>query len=354
MADAPAPAPGHHPVDLVPGPGPATALVGAIDAALAQRTAALLAPAGRPPAGHQVLQVELDDAPDALRRAVRGTEPAGRGRVRVLLCGPDSSAEEVVGAALLAPTLAEWGHRLDDAALLPGRSPAYSVRYQPIVDLATGSTVGYEGLIRARVGERELETESLLDRAGRGGWLGDLDRLGRSLALGGLGPWLGAGLLFLNVLAPGGSFDEVALVETLERAGRLGLEPDQVVLEATERNRYSDLDGAVAQMDRLRQRGARLAIDDVGAGWASLEVVTRFRPDVLKLSGRLVAHLPGEEAAAAIGAVVAMAHQLGTWVVAEGVESRQQAAALRSLGADWAQGHLFGHPVERDRAGGET
>jgi EAL domain-containing protein (putative c-di-GMP-specific phosphodiesterase class I) len=333
---------------LLPPDGPATLLVGARAAALAALVARLLVddPGTIPADG--LLRVDVDDARTAITRAAQGTDAAARERVRLLVCAPSASPDAVLAAALTAPTLAEWAHRLEDAAVLPGQSPSYGVRFQPIVDLRTGDTIGYEALIRATVAERRLDTEALLDRAARGGWSAELDRLGRSLALGGVGPWLGAGLLFLNVLAPGGSFDEDALGATLDRALALGLDADQVVFEATERNRYADLDVAVGQMERIRRRGARLAIDDVGAGWASLEAVTRFRPDVLKLSGRLVSRLPGPEASAAVGAVVKMAHQLGTWVVAEGVETRQQAAALRALDADWAQGHLFGRPVERD------
>lgn len=335
-----------EPEDLLPGHAPAAVLVGSPDPTLTRRTVEILEPGAIVEPDRRVVRLVVGDGRAGLERALSGIPELGRGRVRLVMGPPDADDDDVLTKALLAPTLTEWGHRLADAELLPSRSPAYEVRYQPIVDLATGSTIGYEALIRAQAGERELDVESLLDRATRGGWLAELDRLCRSLALGGVGPWLGAGLLFLNVLAPEGAFDERALEDTLDRAGRLGLEPDQLVLEATERNRYSDLGEAARQINRIRQRGARLAIDDVGSGWASLEVVARFRPDVLKLSGQLVAQLPGEEVVAAIGAVVAMAHQLGTWVVAEGVETPQQADALRSLGADWGQGHLFGHPLQ--------
>jgi EAL domain-containing protein (putative c-di-GMP-specific phosphodiesterase class I) len=334
----------------LPATGPAVIVVAAADPDLSARVAALLGRGlDRPDQDHQGLRwVSVDDAGAALSDAVAGLDQPARDRVKAFVAPDGGDTAEVVAAAVVAPTLAEWGHRLTDAELGPGRAPRYGVRYQPVVDLATGSTIGFEALILARAGSREVDVEALFDRAFRGGWQAELDRLGRSLAIGSLGPWLGAGLLFLNVVAPDGLFDESALDETVDRAVAVGLEPDQVVFEAIERNRYHDLDGAAAQLRRIRQRGARLAVDDVGGGWASLEVVAHFRPDIVKLSGRLVSRLPGPESSAVVGAVVAMAHQLGTWVVAEGVESRQQAAALRALGVDWAQGHLFGHPVERE------
>lgn len=346
MVHPPISAPDENPGDLLPGRGPVTVIVGCADPLLTLRTVELLAPGTSLDPGQRVVQVAVDEGRAALERTVLETPEVARGRVRLMLCPTGADPVEVVTGAVLAPTLSEWGHRLTDAEVLPHASPRYGVRYQPIVDLASGTAVGYEALITARAGDRELDVEALLDRATRGGWLAELDRLGRSLALGGIGPWLGGGLLFLNVLAPDGGFDESALNDTLARAERLGLDPDQLVLEATERNRYSSLPDAVAQMDRIRSRGVRLAIDDVGSGWASLEVVTRFRPDVLKLSGQLISQLPGQAAAAAVGAVVSMAHQLGTWVVGEGVETSEQADGLRALGVDWAQGHLFGRPVE--------
>jgi EAL domain-containing protein (putative c-di-GMP-specific phosphodiesterase class I) len=90
----------------------------------------------------------------------------------------------------------------------------------------------------------------------------------------------------------------------------------------------------------------RIAIDDVGDGYSSLRVATSFKPDVLKLSGDLVHSLPSSEATAIIKAVVDLAHQTGAWVVAEGVETDAQAAALLNLEVDWGQGILFGGPEQ--------
>ena len=77
-------------------------------------------------------------------------------------------------------------------------------------------------------------------------------------------------------------------------------------------------------------------------------VATSFKPDVLKLSGDLIAALPSSEAVAIIKAVVDLAHRTGAWVVAESVETEEQARVLRTLEVDWGQGNLFGAPETRE------
>lgn len=265
--------------------------------------------------------------------------------VKIAIVNLDAAPSELVEASLLAPTLAEIGRALDDDDRINAEID-YQIRYQPVVRLADRSIVGYEALIRADLNGDRLSAEDLIARAAKGGWLSEFDQLCRQHAIRGVGPWLGAGLLFLNILAPDGTFDLAAARRTIRQAEDIGLDPDQLVLEATERNRYTDIDLAAAQLTKLRNAGVRIAIDDVGDGYSSLRVATSFKPDVLKLSGDLIDALPGEEASAIIRAVVDLAHGTGAWVVAEGVETEAQAAALLRLEVDWGQGMLFGPPEQ--------
>lgn len=269
--------------------------------------------------------------------------------VKVAIVEPDASPADLVAASLFAPTLADVGRALDNEERVNSEID-YQIRYQPVVRLADRSIVGYEGLIRADLNGNRLSAEDLIARAAKGGWLPEFDQLCRQHAIRGVGPWLGAGLLFLNIMAPDGTFDLAAARRTIRQAEDIGLDPDQLVLEATERNRYTDIDLAAAQLTKLRGAGVRIAIDDVGDGYSSLRVATSFKPDVLKISGDLVDALPSDEATAIIRAVVELAHETGAWVVAEGVETEAQATALLRLEVDWGQGILFGRP-ERLPAG---
>lgn len=294
-----------------------------------------------------VLWVEVADGRAFLSRLLEDVPAAQRSAVRVAFAGPASSPEELVREALMAPTLDMVADRLEQEELA-SEPLDYEIRYQPIVRLSNRSIVGFEALLRARLGAEIIGAEDLITRATKGGWLSELDQLGRQLAIRGVGPWLGAGLLFLNIMAPDGTFDLSAARRTIRHAEDIGLEPDQLVFETAERNRYVDLDLAAAQLTKLRSSGVRLAIDDVGDGYSSLKVATSFKPDVLKLSGDLIAALPSSEAVAIIKAVVDLAHRTGAWVVAESVETEEQARVLRTLEVDWGQGNLFGAPETRE------
>ena len=97
---------------------------------------------------------------------------------------------------------------------------------------------------------------------------------------------------------------------------------------------------------RLKALGVSIAVDDYGAGPASLTRLTRLPIDVLKLDRSLVFGLPGDAAALRFaGAVTATAHRLGFKVIGEGVETEDQLRALRAAGCDVAQGYYFGAPM---------
>ncbi len=289
-----------------------------------------------------VLWVEVADGRSMLRKLIEHG-PADLSKVRIAFAPVATGLEDLASKALLAPTLDVVAEQLDRADLA-SEPLDYEIRFQPIVRLSNQSIVGFEALLRARLGSDVITADELIARATKGGWLDELDQLARQLAIRGIGPWLGAGLLFLNIMAPDGTFDLSAARRTIRHAEDIGLEPDQLVFEAAERNRYINIDLAAAQLSKLRNSGVRIAIDDVGDGYSSLRVATSFKPDVYKLAGELVTSLPGTETIAIVRAVVDLAHQTGAWVVAEHVETEEQADILRSLDVDWGQGNLFGAP----------
>ena len=294
-----------------------------------------------------VLWVEVPNGREFITVLMDQVVPAQRVNIKVAFATPTASPADLVHHALLAPNLAEVVDRLQEEDLA-AESLDYQILYQPIVRLSNRSVVGFEAVLRARIGDSPLGSEELIARATKGGWLTELDQLGRQLAIRGIGSWIGAGLLFLNIMAPDGTFDLAAARRTIRHAEDLGLEPDQLVFETAESNKYLDLDLATAQLNKLRSAGVRLAIDDVGDGYSSLKVATSFKPDVLKLAGDLVKSLPSAEAVAIIRAVVDLAHRTGAWVVAEQVETEEQARVLRSLEVDWGQGALYGDPESRE------
>jgi EAL domain-containing protein (putative c-di-GMP-specific phosphodiesterase class I) len=331
---------------VLPPSTPTLVLVGSNDpTVVAELDALTLATAASLDVRTGVLWTEVPDGRAFLDHLLE-TFTDSRNQIRFAFAEPRATVDALVRRALLAADLDTLANAVERAHLIAS-PPAYQVRYQPIVRLSDRRVIGFESLIRAHAEGEVIDAEELIARATRGEWLHELDELGRSMALGGVGPWLGAGLLFLNVMAPNGVFDVAAVTATVERALELGLDADQIVLEAMERNRYTDLAAAAAQIDSLRDLGVRVAVDDVGDGFSSLRVLGAFKPDIVKVAGQLVAELPSLEAEATIRAIVGLAHQTGAWVVAENIETIQQADQLERLEVDWGQGNFLGLPASR-------
>lgn len=248
--------------------------------------------------------------------------------------------------ALLGTTLSRHAARLgltDDSDAEPER---YEVRFQPIVSLKKRSAVGFEALVRGLGPQGVIDAQQLIETATLAGRVGAYDQLMRKLSLRAVdSSWLGEGLLFLNLGAPGGQFDTEAIHSCIDQAEALGISADQLVFEAVEWNRYNNVGAAARQLREIRKRGVRVAVDDVGDGFASLTVVAEFQPDIVKLNGRLTKSVEEPSSAAVVGAVVDMAHRMGAWVVGENVETWNQLRALRKLGVDWGQGHFLGEPT---------
>jgi EAL domain-containing protein (putative c-di-GMP-specific phosphodiesterase class I) len=117
-----------------------------------------------------------------------------------------------------------------------------------------------------------------------------------------------------------------------------------VLVEITEERPVSDDDETRAAIERLRAAGARVAIDDVGAGYASLDLVARLRPDVVKIDRSLLDGLRTAGRDDLATAATALARSIGADVTVEGVETHDDLRRCHVLGADAAQGHLLGRP----------
>jgi EAL domain-containing protein (putative c-di-GMP-specific phosphodiesterase class I) len=124
-----------------------------------------------------------------------------------------------------------------------------------------------------------------------------------------------------------------------------GLPADALTLEVTESQVLSELAAEHRHLQRLRALGVGISVDDFGTGWSSLAQLHRLPVTEMKVDRSFVVRLAEEDAAALVSGVVGLGHGLGLRVVAEGVETEAQLAALRRLGCDRAQGYLFSRPV---------
>lgn len=151
-------------------------------------------------------------------------------------------------------------------------------------------------------------------------------------------------------LSPGQLSSQLWPLRVLFVLQEAGISPHRVELEVTETALFHDLSRAREALDVLRRGGLRIALDDFGTGASSLHHLREFRVDKIKIDRKFVADVAQTDAAALIRGVVGLAHGLGLSVTAEGVERPEQAAALRELKCDRAQGYLYGAALAADRA----
>lgn len=230
------------------------------------------------------------------------------------------------------------------------------VHHQPIVSLDDGRVVGTEALMRVPTPDGRLdpprEYVEVAEDRGLMVALGEavLHVVGRHLAGWRAGAASGAvPFVAVNVSARQLASRSFAarLADTVDRHG---LRPEDLVLELTEATVIGADRTTGRTVDDLHEMGVRIWLDDFGTGYSSLAYLKRFPMDALKLDRSFVAGLGEDHSDTEIvRAVMALGRSLGLTVVAEGVETPQQLAALRQLGCRWAQGFLLGAPGPPDR-----
>jgi EAL domain-containing protein (putative c-di-GMP-specific phosphodiesterase class I) len=209
--------------------------------------------------------------------------------------------------------------------------------YQPIFDLKDDQVVGLEALARfTSPPDRSTDT-----------WLAEAEAVGRLLqmelaclrtAIRDLEQLPEEAYLSLNVSPP------MAIARELHEALD-GLPAERLVLEMTEHARVDDYPALKAALGTFRERGIRLAIDDAGAGFASLRHIVLLHPDFIKLDMTLTRDIHVDETRRAlVAALVAFGSQIGATVVAEGVEFAEQLATLRQVGVQFGQGFYLARP----------
>jgi EAL domain-containing protein (putative c-di-GMP-specific phosphodiesterase class I) len=235
----------------------------------------------------------------------------------------------------MAPNLIDSATPVDTAFAVG----ALKVVHQPIVDLDLGWPVGYEALARFELEPRQGPDRWFEDahRAGRGA---ELETLAVELALDTFPLVPGDCYLAINV-SP-----DTILTPRLQELLHAFEHPRRIVLEITEHAAVADYDALAAALAPHRRAGVRLAIDDTGAGFASLRHVLRLEPDVIKLDAWFAQRIEHDRGARALAGALAMfALEMEITTVAEGIERPGQAAVLHNLGATLGQGYLFARPA---------
>jgi diguanylate cyclase (GGDEF)-like protein len=247
----------------------------------------------------------------------------------------------------------------------------FLLHYQPFVHLATGKIIGFEALIRWQHPGRGLvsplkfipvaEETGLILPIGQ--WV--LEEAMRQLRL-----WQKQFQfdppLTMSVNLSAKQFSQPDLVKQIEEIlQRTGIEPECLKLEITESVVMDEVESAIAVLNQMKALNVKLGIDDFGTGYSSLSYLSRFPTDTLKVDKSFVGRMEvcsegvvekianpkrGGENTAIVRTIVMLAHALGMDVIAEGVETAEQLAQLRSLGCEYGQGYFFARPLPSEAA----
>jgi EAL domain-containing protein (putative c-di-GMP-specific phosphodiesterase class I) len=219
--------------------------------------------------------------------------------------------------------------------------------YQPIHDVRSGVIVAAEALLRQRRQTGEVrEAHIITDAAEKGPDVFALDSLTTRMALTAGARWQRHDVR-LNVNLSSREFQEGDVVPRLRKlVSGCGIDTHRINLEITETSYIKDPEETVQGLRDLKELGVELWLDDFGTGYSTVEHLLHFPVDGLKLADTFIAGVPRQERATKITrALIALAHDLGLRVIAEGVEREEQLDFLRERECDYIQGFLFSKPM---------
>jgi diguanylate cyclase (GGDEF)-like protein len=224
--------------------------------------------------------------------------------------------------------------------------------YQPIVALDTGRIAGLEALVRWQHPERGLVPPGqFIEIAEENGAILPIGRWVLREACQRAVAWQKSGWvpanLFMCVNVSAREIQQPGFVAAVrETLAWAGLEPSRLLLEITETALLKATTSTIGTLEDLRALGVRVVIDDFGTGYFSLSHLRQFPVDALKVAGEFVQVAEGDSRSAALaGAIVALGQSLHIATVAEGIETREHAERMRSLGCTYGQGYYFAQPV---------
>ena len=224
-----------------------------------------------------------------------------------------------------------------------------TLAFQPLIAMEDGSTRAFEALARWHHPEHgAIPPGVFIPLAERKGLMPELGRLILEQACEAAAAW--PAHLQLRVNISPAQFEGGNLVPIVETAlSKAGLAPERLEIEVTEYVLMGDNRPVLETFKALKKLGVKIALDDFGSGWASLDMVTRFPFDRLKIDGSFVAQMETDPRATAIvRAVLSLGKALDLPVTAEGVERAAQLEALRQMGCNEVQGYLFGKPIQEN------
>jgi len=220
--------------------------------------------------------------------------------------------------------------------------PAFTMAFQPIIDIDTAEIYAYEALVRPPGGGSAADVLSQITDQNRYGF----DQACRVKAIE-LASQLEMDVLLSINFLPNAVYQPAAcLQKTFEAAKRTQFPVHHLMFEVTENEPARDVGHLQSIFSEYKRHGMITAIDDFGAGHSGLNMLADFRPDVLKIDMALTRSIQTDDVRTKIAsAIVGLCNSLHVSVIAEGIETIEEAVALRALGIHLFQGYLFARPV---------
>ncbi len=214
---------------------------------------------------------------------------------------------------------------------------------QPIIHLDTGERFGYEALLRSR---NDISPGELFRAANRFGLHSKLDQRARAEAIKATHhAVLPHEKTFINFLPSTIYNPDYCLQHTFEVIDRYNLSPERFIFEVVETEKVQDVAHLQHVFSTYKKRGMKVALDDVGAGFSTLDILKRLEPDYVKIDRSYVSFCDQDaEKRAFLKNVRQLTRSMGITLLAEGVERIEEVDVCRELGFDLAQGYYFGKP----------
>ncbi len=221
----------------------------------------------------------------------------------------------------------------------------FSMAFQPIVDVGRGKVWGYEALVRGTQGESAYTVLSQVDADNRYRF----DQACRVKAIETAARLYPRGediRLSINFM-PNAVYEPAACLRTsLTAAAKAGFPRERIMFEFTEGERIDDVSHVERIVGEYKRQGFMTAIDDFGAGYAGLNLLAKFQPDLLKIDMELIRDIHASDARQVIlSGIVWIARNLGVTILAEGVETEAELQVLRAAGISLFQGYYFAKPA---------